>query len=98
MHLAAAYCCRRLMSGALIALLTTSISCARMPRQPAAMNARPIPLNATLVERSIAGGNAHVYTARFKAGQYGVIRIRQLAVDLVATLEDPAGIRIAEVD
>src|SRR5688500_19872253 len=50
------------------------------------------------IERSITAGDAVVYTIKLKSGQYCVVKLRQSAIDLVATLTGPDGVRIAVVD
>ncbi|MEN3336091.1 MAG: hypothetical protein V7641_5456 [Blastocatellia bacterium] len=50
------------------------------------------------IERELAGGQAHDYRIKLDAGQYLSVVVDQRGIDVVVTLFDPDGKKLAEVD
>lgn len=50
------------------------------------------------IERSLSGGEEHLYRVSLKAGQYVDFIADQKGIDVVLTLLDPAGKKLAEAD
>ena len=50
------------------------------------------------IERDLKGDEFHSYTLALQAGQYVDLVVEQKGIDVVVTLFDPAGKKIAEVD
>jgi hypothetical protein len=61
--------------------------------------AEPVPLEVGKpVERQLARGGKDVYSVRLDAGQFLHVSAEQKGIDVVVTLVDPAGAKVAEVD
>ena len=80
----------------LIALLTLLWPAGRLDAQTGQDVTALVP--GKLVERDLAGGQAHSYRIPLAAGQYLHVVVVQRGVDVVTSLFDPGGRQVVEVD